>query len=147
MLNKALSTALRLLTRRDHGALELCEKLERKGFSSEEAQEALLECQRLGFQSDLRFVENYSRSRGRQGYGPLKIIHELKSKGVECDLIHQVIIQEQDQWVNVAKDVWYKKTKRQADRSFSELQKQQRFLQYRGFSMDIIAQVMKEVAS
>lgn len=37
------------------------------------------------------------------------------------------------------------KSKGQYDLSFEELQKQQRFLLYRGFGMDIIAQVKKEL--
>lgn len=144
-MTKALDSALRLLARREHGAVELCFKLEHKGFSSSDAKEALEASQSLGLQSDCRFIENYSRSRIRQGYGPLKIIQELKSKGIDTDLIHEVLEQEQGNWLTYALDVWEKKSKGQQDLSFSELQKQQRFLLYRGFSMDVIAQVVKEL--
>lgn len=136
---------MRLLTRRDHGAVELCTKLERKGFAPAEAKDALEACQRLGLQSDSRFVESYSRSRIRQGYGPVKILHELKSKGIETSLIHSILKEEQDNWVHYALDLWQKKTKGALELSFLEKQKQQRFLLYRGFSMDIIAQVVKEL--
>lgn len=144
-MTKAYDSALRLLTRREHGAVELCVKLEHKGFSKLEAKEALDECQRLGLQSDRRFVESYSRSRIRQGYGPLKIIQELKNKSIEIDLIHAVLDEERDNWLPYALDVWEKKCKGQLDLSFNELQKQQRFLLYRGFGMDVIARVMKEL--
>lgn len=143
-MTKALDSALRLLTRREHGALELCDKLEYKGYSHEDVRIALEECQRLGLQSDSRFVESYCRSRMRQGYGPLKIYQELKNKGIDADLIHCMLNQEQHSLLSHAMEVWQKKSKGKLEFSFLELQKQQRFLLYRGFSMDIIAQVIKE---
>jgi regulatory protein len=143
--SKAFDRALHLLTRREHGARELCDKLERKGFSSADAKEAVDSCLRLGLQSDDRFVEQYCRSRIRQGYGPLKISQELKSKGVDSDLIQRHLQQESNNWLNYALDVWQKKCRGQLDLSFDEIQKQQRFLLYRGFSMDTIATVVKEL--
>ncbi len=136
---------MRLLSRREHSALELCDKLKQKGYSAIEAKKALEECQRLDLQSDRRFVEICCRLRIRQGYGPLKISQELSSKGVDKELIHQFLQQEEDNWLTYALDVWQKKTKGQSDLSFDELQKQQRFLLYRGFGMDTIVQVKKEL--
>jgi len=144
---KALDSALRLLVRREHGALELCSKLEKKGFASAEVRLALEECQRLGYQSDDRFVENYSRSRIRQGYGPLKITQELKSKGIDSALIDDCLYQNQESWLDAATAVWEKKSKGRQNLSFDELQKIKRFLLYRGFSADIIATVAKEARS
>lgn len=144
-MTKAFDSALRLLTRREHGALELCEKLKRNGYTQAEAKDALDACQQRGLQSDSRFVECYSRSRIRQGYGPLKIIQELKSKGIDSDLIYDILSQEQDNWLAYAMDVWTKKCNGQLDLTFSEIQKNQRFLLYRGFSMDIITKVVKEL--
>lgn len=142
-MTKAFDSALRLLTRRDHGALELCDKLERKGFSTLEAKEALENCQRLGLQSDQRFIEQYTRYRTRQGYGPIKISQELKSKGIDVDLIHEIMNHDQEDWLQQAQAVWRKKSKGCQDLSFTEIQKQQRFLLYRGFSMDIISKVVR----
>ena len=145
LMTKAFDSALRLLTRREHGAIELCDKLEQKGFSSKEAKDALESCQRLGLQSDRRFVEHYSHSRIRQGYGPLKINQELKIKGIDSELIQHELQQEQDNWVGYAIKVWQKKSKGKVDLSFDEMQKLQHFLLYRGFSMDIISMVVKEL--
>lgn len=142
-MTEAFESALRLLTRREHGALELCDKLEQKGFSQKEAKDALEACQRLGLQSDSRFVDNYTHSRLRQGYGPLKISQELKIKGVDKELILEKLEQEKDNWLNYAMKVWEKKSKGKKDLSFDEMQKLQTFLLYRGFTMDIILQVVK----
>ncbi|USQ15006.1 recombination regulator RecX [Legionella lytica] len=144
-MTKAFDCAVRLLARREHGAIELYEKIRQKGFSSSEAQEAVDTCQQMDLQNDHRFVEVYSRSRIRQGYGPLKIRQELNNKGIDKDIIQNVLQQEEDNWLAYALDVWHKKSKGQTEMSFSEMQKQQRFLLYRGFSMDIIAQVTKEL--
>jgi len=144
-MTKAFDSALRLLTRREHGAIELCNKLEKKGFSSSDAIDALEACQRLGLQSDKRFVENYIRSRIRQGYGPLKISQELKAKRIDSDLIQAELYQERDNWLTHALLVWQKKSKDKEDLSFAEMRKLQTFLLYRGFSMDIITMMMKEL--
>ncbi|MDR3502052.1 MAG: recombination regulator RecX [Legionella sp.] len=144
-MTKAFDCAVRLLSRREHGAIELYEKVRQKGFCSSEAQEAVDTCQQMDLQNDHRFVEVYSRSRIRQGYGPLKIRQELNSKGIDKDIIQDVLQQEEDHWLAYALEVWQKKSKGQEAMSFNEMQKQQRFLLYRGFSMDIIAQVTKEL--
>ncbi len=144
-MTKALDSALRLLGRREHSVMELWDKLKQKNFKPDEIQAALDECQRLGLQSDSRFVESYSRSRIRQGYGPLKIIQELKSKGIDPELITDGLEEERDHWVSHALNVWDKKCKGRTDLTFDEIQKQQRFLLYRGFGMDVIALVVKEL--
>lgn len=143
-MTKVLDCALRLLTRREHSAKELSEKLKQKGFKAEEIEDTLESCQRLNLQSDQRFVELYIRSRIRQGYGPLKITQELKQKGVDSELIYKEIKLEGPNWLNYALTVWEKKCKGQINLSFQEIQKHQRFLLYHGFDMDIISQVVKE---
>lgn len=143
--SSAYESAIRLLARREHGAAELCAKLERKGFDADLACEAVAECQRLGLQSDHRFTESYTRWRIGQGYGPLKIIQELKNKRINSDLIQEILNQERHNWLGYAIDVWEKKSKGALDYSINDLQKTQRFLLYRGFSMDIINAVMKEI--
>lgn len=99
----------------------------------------------MDLQNDHRFVETYGRSRIRQGYGPLKISQELSSKGIDKDLIHQFLQQEEENWLPYALNVWQKKSKGNDDLSFEEFQKQQRFLLYRGFGMDTIVQLKKEL--
>ncbi|HIG0326310.1 TPA: recombination regulator RecX [Legionella pneumophila] len=146
-MTKAFDSALRLLSRREHSAMELCDKLKQKGFNLNDVQNALHECQRLGYQSDERYVESYIRARIHQGYGPLKIIQELKNKGVDPELIQSVLQEERDHWVDYALRAWEKKFKRQDDFSYCEMQKQQRFLLYRGFDRDVISKVFKEVKS
>ncbi|ASQ45354.1 recombination regulator RecX [Legionella clemsonensis] len=141
----AFECAVRLLARREHGACELAGKLAQKGFGQVEIDEAITKCQRLGLQSDRRFVEALSAVRIRQGCGPLKILQELQAKHIARELIDEILSQEQDNWLDYAQAVWDKKFKKQPKLSYIELQKAQRFLLYRGFPTDIIAKVVKEI--
>ncbi|KTD25015.1 regulatory protein RecX [Legionella lansingensis] len=143
-MSKAMDCALRLLARREHGAKELADKLAQKGYSKAEIDEAIVRCQSLGLQSDVRFVESVCSIRIRQGCGPLKIIQELQAKQIARELIDEVLEQERDNWLKLAQAVWEKKFKSQEVLSYSELQKGQRFLSYRGFPAEIIAKLVKE---
>ena len=81
-MTKAFDYAMRLLTRREYGAQELAAKLAQKGYRAAEIVEVTAECQRLGLQSDTRFVESFCQARIRQGFGPLKISQELQAKHI-----------------------------------------------------------------
>jgi regulatory protein len=144
-MSKAYNSAVRLLARREHGAKELSNKLVSKGYSTEDIQQAVTRCQELDLQSDQRFVESFLRHRIGQGYGPLKISQELKQRGVENTLVQLALAQEEDNWLSYAMNIWQKRCKGELELSFEELQKQQRFLLYRGFGMDIVSRVVKEI--
>lgn len=142
-MSNAWDTTLRLLGRRDHSMTELQQKLKQRKFSSEEIREALERCQELSLQSDERFVESFTRTRIRQGYGPVKIIQELIARGVNREVIHRSLNEEKPDWAHYATVVLQKRNKSKAPWSREELQKQQRFLLYRGFDQETITQVTK----
>lgn len=141
-MSKAYVCAVRLLARREHGAQELSEKLAQKGHEPDEITKIIAECQRLGLQSDSRFAESLCRRRIQQGYGSHRIRQELKEKHIEEYLIAKALEPYQDSWIEYAQEVWGKKFKHLEDNSFESQQKQKKFLQYRGFSHDIIAAVI-----
>jgi regulatory protein len=140
---KALDCAMRLLTRRDHGLQELTQKLVRKGHEQDASEEAVLACQDLGLQSDTRFVESFCRLRIRQGYGPARISQELNSKHIDRELITTVLQTYQEDWEEHALAVWQKKFKQNDKPNAKELQKQHRFLLYRGFYAETIKKILK----
>ncbi|KTD23699.1 recombination regulator RecX [Legionella israelensis] len=141
---KAFDNAARLLARREHGAQELIHKLMQKGYTREEADDALAKCQHLGLQNEKRFIEAVLNLRMRQGYGPQKIKQELQSKQVDSELLDDLLLDEEMDWLGCALKVWYKKNK-DIELDFVQLQKMKRFLLYRGFPSDIIQQVVCEV--
>jgi len=138
----ALQVALDLLTRREHSAHELTDKLTRRGFAEDDIISALAECQRLGYQSDKRYTDSYCRMRIRQGDGPLKIEHFLRLKGVPEALIRERL--DEEHWMDHAYRVWQKKFGSARDTSsLAEKAKQQRFMQTRGFPIQLIYELYK----
>lgn len=142
-MNNAFTYVTGLLAKREYGEHELAEKLMHKGYAEAEIQDAILECKRLGLQSDVRFAESLCRTRIRQGYGPLRIRQELRSKQVDFECIEDALQHEKVDWFMQATQVKNKKYSDQGTITFNHLQKQKRFLLYRGFPQDIIAQVFK----
>ena len=132
------NTALDLLSRREHTRLELSRKLKAKEFLSGEIHE-LLDClENEGLQSDERYTESYVHSRGRRGFGPLRIRLELQERGISTDLVDTYIDFNDQLWLAVARKEYEKKFGAQATESVKDRAKRMRFLQSRGFTGDII---------
>ena len=136
---------MRLLSRREHGAQELRDKLVTKGYSQEESDLALLKCQELDLQSEKRFVESRFRARIRQGYGPRRIQQELQQLQIDDSLIQNELLQEKDNWFDYGFEVWAKKYQNHENPTYNDTQKQKQFLLYRGFYTDTIALIFKEI--
>lgn len=140
--------ALGLLARREHSHTELLQKLQRKfGFQGESAlgliPAILEELQSNNYQSDSRFAESYVTYRTRSGKGPLRIIQELRERGVSEDLIEALVISEDESWYMLASDIAQRRFGE--SHSFADIDskmkfraKQMRFLQYRGFTFEQI---------
>lgn len=130
--------AVGFLARREHSAHELKQKLAKAEVASEEIEEVLIQLQEAGLQSDHRFAENYVRYRSQRGYGPLRIKQELNERGVASDITADQLSQIEIDWFELAYDVRCKRFGEQSPADFKERAKQQRFLQYRGFSHEHI---------
>jgi regulatory protein len=142
-MTEVFNAAVALLAWREHGAIELADKLVKKGHSAEEVQTAIAACQSLDLQSDRRFVDMLLRVRIGQGYGPERIRSEIQQKKVDCALYEQALEEEPVDWLGCAQRVLDKKYKSCAQLSWQIQQKQKNFLLYRGFSPQIIAQLFK----
>ncbi|OGV33670.1 MAG: recombination regulator RecX [Legionellales bacterium RIFCSPHIGHO2_12_FULL_35_11] len=145
-MSKAYQSAIGLLARREHSVSELRAKLESIGYSFDEVTSVLSRLKNLELQSDERFVDMVCRSRINQGYGPIRVHKELQQKGVDTELIESRLAIEHENWVSYATAVWQKKFYRQREYSYSEIQKQKKFLLYRGFTMDTISLVFENLA-
>jgi len=132
--------AIRLLARREHTRAELTGKLAPHG-SEEEIETVLNELARAGLQSDARFAESWlSGQAGRLGAARLR--QTLRRKGVAADLIDAQVATLPDE-LERARQVWTRKfVAPPADHD--DWARQARFLQGRGFSGDVIRQLLKE---
>lgn len=137
--------ALFMLSRRDYETAELSARMKRRMYEKNDGiiDEPLIErvIERLGeqhFLNDTRVIELQLRSYIRKGYGPLRIKQELRQKGFTATLIEQQFEQLDVDWFELATDVRCKKFGDEIPRDFKEKSKQVRYLQYRGFSGDMI---------
>lgn len=132
MVHGCYAVAMRMLVRREHSVLELEQKLLQKEYDDIEISEAIDLLIKRGYQSDERFSAEFIRMRFGQGKGPVKIKLELKQRGIK-----QFEMSGYD-WGGSAKDIKVKKYGEKNPSEYSEIAKQKRFLQSRGFELDQI---------
>jgi len=137
-----LQGALRLLATREHARAELQRKLSAKGYSAEYVGEVLDQLAAQNLQSDERFTEHYVTQRVRQGYGPLRIAAELREREIAEDLIADGVVTNDSVWRQRMEAVVSSRFGNLAARDRRELNKRARFLEYRGFSADLIRQYL-----
>jgi len=137
-MSDVFEQAVRLLARREHSVFELKQKLAKKGYGCNDIEHAIAECQKQGYQSDDRYVEQFCRYRVGQGDGPLKIKHSLQQKGIAKNLIHHHL--DLYDWYGHALGVYRKRFTglSSQEEDYKTRQKQIRFMQGRGFDIDVI---------
>ena len=130
--------AMNFLARREHSVHELIQKLVKAEFEIDDITNVITRLTEQDLQSDQRFAENYTRYRSNRGFGSQKIRQELKERGVAVDLINDALEQQNIDWFAIAVTVRSKRFGEQNPDDFKERAKQQRFLQYRGFTHEQI---------
>ena len=141
-LHKTLYTlALRYLARREHAVDELRLKLKQKikddiKNNLDIINTVIQDLINKNYLNNARFTELYIRSRQNRGYGKLRIIEELKNKGITVgsNLFKHDNIQK----------IRIKKFGESMPCTLREKAKQIRFLQYRGFPLSDIRKVFNK---
>ena len=132
--NRCYSAALKMLMRREHSQLELLKKLQLKGFDDAIINSSISLLAEQNYQSDERFSEAFILMRYNQGKGPLKIVFELKGRGINKFNLTAF------DWSKLAKEVRIKKFGHGISLDIKDQAKQKHFLQSRGFGFDEINQ-------
>lgn len=136
--------ALRLLARREHSRAELQRKLTLHAGAGDDLEGLLDELEREGWLSERRLIEQVvASSSGR--YGSLRIARELREKGISGPLAEAAVREARAQDEASCRAVWEKKFGRMP-RTLVERARQARFLQSRGFSLEVIGKVLKGLA-
>lgn len=130
--------AVNLLSRREHSQAELRTKLLKAEFELQDINSTIEKLTEADIQSDARFAENYLRYRSQRGYGSQKIRLELKERGVNTDTINTAFEQAEIDWFELVITVRHKRFGEQVPEDLKDRAKQQRFLQYRGFTHEQI---------
>ena len=132
-----------MLARREHSASELFHKLRMRGYDEASIRTVVEALGKEGLQSDNRYTESYIHNRIEKGYGPVRIVQELRGKGVGDDLISVHLAGQQPDWLQLAGQARIKRFGRKLPQDFREQAKQSRFLQQRGFSGEHISRLFK----
>lgn len=141
---ECMDQAMRWLARREYSIFELEQRLLAKGHPEPEVAGTLEALKEKGLVSDQRFAESLVRSRVERGYGPVKIAHELRAKGVDETLVEAVLEPDTEYWVARLLEVWEKRFGA-APGDYREWARQARGLQSRGFTAEQVRRVVPDV--
>jgi regulatory protein len=132
---------MRYLARREHSRGELNAKLQPYVQQGEDLDAVLDELEKRNWLSDARAAEMLVDSR-RSRFGAQRIAHELRQKGIDENLISAAMPQLKETELETARVVWQRKFG-SLPQDQKEKARQVRFLQSRGFSMEVILKTLK----
>ncbi len=93
---KAQEIAWRLLARKDYSREEMRRKLKQKGFSFSEIDDVLQKLSAQQLLNDLHYGQRLADYYGREKlWGPARIKHKLKEKGISSELADEIIAREE----------------------------------------------------
>ena len=143
-IDDARSAALTLLARRDFSRGELRGRLARKSAALAQDIEVVLDDLEVhGQLCDARFVEGFVRARLRRGQGPVRIRHDLATRGVDSETMDQHLTFPTAFWIERVAEVRARRFGEALPLSATERGRQARFLAQRGFPSDVIFAAFK----
>ena len=125
-----LGRALKLLARREYTRAEISRRLAADAEDPAEIGKVLDECEHRGWLSERR-------------YGALRIERDLAAKGVSAEALAAAMTELKGGELDAAREVWRRKFGGRLPRNAAERGRQARFLQGRGFGMDVILKIIK----
>ena len=133
--------AMRLLARREHSRVELRRKLATIATEADNVDVVLDDLAQRGWLSDARYAEQAVRAKARR-FGPLKVAHQLRSKGVDDEAIAAAFrVAGEDGEADIQR-VWATRFS-EFPNNDRERARQVRFLQGRGFPLDDILRFLR----
>ena len=133
--------AMRLLARREHSRDELRRKLARIASESDDVDGVVETLAQKGWLSDARYAEQAVRTKARR-FGPLKVAHELRAKGVADETIAAAFHAAGVDGAADIQRVWKSRFSVLPENN-RERARQVRFLQGRGFGLDDILKFLR----
>ncbi|MBT3917646.1 MAG: recombination regulator RecX [Nitrosomonadales bacterium] len=136
--------ALYYLGKREYSRLELYKKINAYAkeleLETHNIKTMLNDLESDNWLSDQRFTEQFIFSK-KSKYGAEKIRYELKNRGVDENIINNELIKIETENYSLAKKIWSKKFD-DTPKSLEERNKQIRFLQGRGISIELIYKIL-----
>ncbi len=147
---KALEKSFRWLGIRPRSKKELEEKLKEKEFDQRIIKKTLKRLKELNYLDDKKFAESWLEAKKLSGRGKYSIMKELKRKGIAEEIIKKTLekYSKKDE-IEIARQLIRKKMKllkkesQSSNGVFLQKQKIARFLANRGFSWEVIKDLLK----
>jgi len=133
---------VKLLSNREHSRLELGRKLCARGYPPGDVETVLDGLERDGLLSESRLIETYVGERLDKGFGPLRILAELRGKGLSDAQIGPHLDLDDDTCLERLATAHAKRFGDGLPADRAELAKRARFLEYRGFPSHLIARFL-----
>lgn len=127
-----------LLARREHSCAELLQRLAVRGYDPGLTEAVIADLAGEGLVSDLRYAVERVRVRAQQGVGPLRILVELRERGLTSEVIGEALNLKDPLWAERASRARRKRFGAILPQEHTERARQARFLQGRGFSVEQI---------
>jgi len=144
-LSQAQDYALKLISYRDRSREEIQVRMERKGFEKDVIEEVLRYLESQKYLDDRRFAEVWAYDRLRKNYGRRRVIWELREKGVNQEIIDEVVkeIYSAVDEIGMALDLVNRRGySLESAQDKGVARRASGFLRRRGFSFSVIREVM-----
>lgn len=132
--SKVRSKALRYLSRREYSEKELKSKLMARGCDKDIAESVVVRLKQENLVCDIRFSKALVNVRVRGGYGPLRISRELLDRGVESDIVDELMQKRNGEWESQITRVIQNKYGEKQMHLPEDWVKRANFLRRRGFT-------------
>jgi regulatory protein len=133
---------LKLLARREHSRAELARKLAVHAEDQAEVERVLDDLEARGWLSEHRVVEQVVHAR-RSRYGSRRIERDLLAKGVSEEAVAAAMPELKRGELGAARAIWLRKYGGQVPGNSTDRARQARFLQGRGFPLEVALKVIK----
>lgn len=148
VLAKAKMVALKFLSYKDRTKREVIRKLKEKEFNKEVTKKTMIFLMNYGYINDKEFSRKFVKNKiVSKGYGKFVVVSELRKKGVSEEIINDVMQGTAELEYETALRFANKKARRLDLTEYKDKQKLYAYLQRRGFSYDIIKNVLVEIQS
>ena len=144
-LSQAQDYALKLMSYRERSREEIQVRMKRKGFEKDVIEEVLRYLESQKYLDDRRFAEVWAYDRLRKNYGRWRVILELREKGVNQEIIDEVVkeIYSAVDEIGMALDLVNRKGYNlESTQDKGVARRASGFLRRRGFSFSVIREVM-----
>ncbi len=143
----AYSSALRMLTRREHCEAEVRQKLDAKGFDEIAVDSAVEELKSYGYLSDVRFAEAFLRYRTQRGEALWMAAAKARQKGVDESALQQAVEEAESKFdaLEACRELLQSRDPQRLRRNDERVwQRHARFLRNKGYDAATILRVLNE---